>query len=49
MAEKTINFKVDAEIYKRIKIRVAEKDTTLKDYVLSLIMRDLSNESTKIK
>ena len=49
MAEKTINFKVDAEIYKRIKIRVAENDTTLKDYVLSLIMADLSNKSGKIK
>ena len=49
MADKTINFKVDAEIYKRIKIRVAEKDTKLKDYVLSLIMADLSNKSGKIK
>lgn len=43
VAEKTINFKVDAEIYKRIKIQVAEQDTTLKDYILSLIMKDLPN------
>jgi len=49
VAEKTINFKVDAEIYKRIKIQVAEQDTTLKDYVLSLIMKDISNESSQNK
>ena len=45
VADKTINFKVDAEIYKRVKIRVAEQDTTLKDYVLSLIMKDLSRDT----
>ena len=49
MAEKTINFKVDAETYKRIKIQVAEQDTTLKDYILSLIMKDLSNGNNRNK
>jgi len=42
VADKGINFKIDAEIYKRVKIRIAEQDTTLKDYILSLIMKDLS-------
>jgi len=41
MNEKSINFKVDAEIYKQIKIKVAIQDITIKDYILSLISKDL--------
>ena len=49
MADKGINFKIDAEIYKRVKIRIAEQDTTLKDYILSLIIKDLSSNTNKNK
>jgi uncharacterized protein YciU (UPF0263 family) len=41
ISEKAINFKVDSEFYKQIKIRVAEEETTLKDYVIKLIKQDL--------
>jgi len=49
VADKGINFKIDAEIYKRVKIRIAEQDTTLKDYILSLIIKDLSSNTNKNK
>ncbi|WP_256478832.1 hypothetical protein [Sebaldella sp. S0638] len=39
--EKTINFKIDAELYKKIKIKIAEEDISLKQYMLSLIKKDL--------
>lgn len=39
--EKAINFKVDEEFYKRIKIKVATDGKTLKDYVIELIKADL--------
>lgn len=39
--EKTINFKIDAELYKKIKIKIAEEDISLKQYMLSLIKNDL--------
>ncbi len=44
IAEKTINFKVDEELYKRIKIKVVEEDMTLKDYIIQLIKKDLEKE-----
>lgn len=44
MAEKGINIKIDAELYRRIKIKVATNGTTIKDYVVSLILNDLGNE-----
>jgi predicted DNA binding CopG/RHH family protein len=39
--EKTINFKVDEDFYKQIKVKIALEGITLKDYVISLIKSDL--------
>lgn len=48
MSEKTIAIRIDDELHKRIKIRLAEIDMTLKDYIISLIQSDLS-QSNPIK
>lgn len=45
--EKAINFKVDPEFYKQIKIRVAMLDTSIKDYVMNLIKKDLEKDVKK--
>lgn len=42
--EKTINFKVDEEFYKEIKIKVATEGITLKDYIINLIRDDLEKQ-----
>ena len=39
--EKAINFKIDAELYKKIKIKIAEEDISLKQYMINLIKNDL--------
>ncbi len=39
--EKAINFKVDEELYKEIKIKVATEGVTLKKYIIDLIKKDL--------
>lgn len=44
---KAINFKVDSELYKQIKIRALELDMTLKDYIVSLVQKDLKTDSKK--
>ena len=44
MAEKAINFKVDEELYKRIKVKVALEGKTLKDYIIELIKNDLETK-----
>lgn len=44
MPEKNIGIKVDAELYKKIKIRIAEEGITLKEYILNLIEKDLSSD-----
>lgn len=41
MADKAINFKVDEEFYKKIKVRIAMEGKTLKDYIIELIKKDL--------
>ncbi|WP_339001541.1 hypothetical protein KST09_11735 [Fusobacterium animalis] len=41
MSEKTINFKTEEELYKKIKIKIAEEGVTLKNYVTKLIEEDL--------
>lgn len=38
---KNIAFKVDEELYKKIKIRLAINGKTLKDYIIKLIENDL--------
>ncbi|WP_339008578.1 MULTISPECIES: hypothetical protein [Fusobacterium] len=40
--ERTINFKVDEELYREIKIKIAKEDKTLKGYILELIKKDLA-------
>jgi len=42
--EKTINFKVDEEFYKQIKVKIALEGKTLKDYVIELIKNDLEDK-----
>jgi predicted DNA-binding protein len=42
--DKTINFKVDAELYKKIKVKVAQEDKTIKGYVIELIEKDLERQ-----
>nr|DAR44561.1 MAG TPA: hypothetical protein [Caudoviricetes sp.] len=44
VSEKNIGIKVDAELYKKIKIKIAKKDITLKDYILKLIEEDLKSD-----
>jgi predicted HicB family RNase H-like nuclease len=39
--EKTINFKVNAEFYKQIKVKLAKEGKTLKQYIIELIKNDL--------
>lgn len=45
--DKAINFKVDAELYKQIKIRALELDITMKEYLIQLIKQDLENSTKK--
>lgn len=45
MKPKGINFLVDPELYKKIKLHIIEKDMTLKDYIIGLISKDLEKES----
>lgn len=44
MYEKTIAFRIDEELHKRIKLRLVETNMTLKDYVITLIENDLNHE-----
>ena len=44
MEEKTINFKIDSELYKEIKIKVAKEGKTMKQYTTELIKRDLNSD-----
>ncbi|MGO5027495.1 hypothetical protein [Candidatus Agathobaculum pullicola] len=48
MPERSIAIRVDEALYKRVKIRIAEIDITLKDYIVGLIQKDL-DESDPIK
>lgn len=44
MVQKAINFKVDEELYKQIKVKVATEGKTLKDYIIDLIRKDLEKQ-----
>lgn len=44
MAERNIGFKVDEDLYRKIKIKIAEEDKTLKEYIIELILRDLETK-----
>ena len=39
-----ITLKVSAELHKLVRIKVVEEDTTIKDYVTDLILKDLQKE-----
>lgn len=41
MADKAINIKVDEQLYKQVKIKVATDDITIKDYIIKLVEQDL--------
>lgn len=43
--EKTIAIRIDEDLHKRIKFRLAEKGITLKEYIIGLIEEDLDNPS----
>lgn len=44
MNEKTMTIRIDADLYKKIKVEVAERGITLKEYIVSLIEADLSSK-----
>jgi predicted DNA binding CopG/RHH family protein len=44
LADKAINIKVDEELYKQVKIKVATEDITIKDYIIKLIQQDLNKK-----
>lgn len=47
MAEKTITIRIDEELHKDIKVHIAKKGMSLKDYLLELIKKDLYGEVDK--
>lgn len=44
MAERNIAIRVDEELFKKIKVRLADNGMTLKDYIISLIEEDLKKD-----
>ena len=46
--EKAINFKIDSELYKKIKIKTVMEDVTIKQYILGLIEKDIENSEATI-
>lgn len=46
--EKAINFKIDSELYKKIKIKNVMEDITIKQYILALIKKDIENSEESI-
>ena len=47
MPEKSIAIRIDEKLFKKIKIRLADLDVTLKDYIIGLIQKDLSDSMVK--
>ena len=47
MSEKAVSFKVNEDFYKEIKVHLALKGGTLKDYVINLIKQDLEKSKKK--
>lgn len=39
--EKSITIRVEEELHTRIKVAIAKKGVTLKDYIISLVEKDL--------
>lgn len=46
-AERTLAFRIDEQLYREIKIKLAEEGITLKSYVLGLIDKDLHEKPHK--
>lgn len=46
--EKAINFKIDSELYKKIKIKTVMEDISIKQYILGLIKKDIENSEESI-
>ena len=44
MTERNISFKVSEDFYKKVKVQVALEGITLKDYIISLIEKDLETK-----
>lgn len=44
MAERNIAIRVDEELFKKIKVQLADNGMTLKDYIISLIEEDLKKD-----
>lgn len=44
MAERNIAIRVDEELFKKIKVRLADNGMTLKDYIISLVEEDLKKD-----
>ncbi|UYO61816.1 type II toxin-antitoxin system HicB family antitoxin [Acetobacterium wieringae] len=47
MAEKTITIRINEELHKDIKVHIAKRGISLKDYLLELIEKDLYGEVDK--
>ncbi|MBP2032580.1 putative HicB family RNase H-like nuclease [Clostridium algifaecis] len=41
MAEKTITVRIDDDLHKAIKVNIAKRGISLKDYIVGLIKKDL--------
>lgn len=42
--EKDVHFKVNEELYKKLRIRMIEKDLNIKEYFIDLIEKDLKEK-----
>ncbi|WP_446897418.1 toxin-antitoxin system HicB family antitoxin [Clostridium sp. LBM24168] len=47
MTEKTITIRIDDNLHKDIKINIAKKGISLKDYIVGLVKKDLYGEISK--
>ena len=45
MQEKTIAIRVDEELHREIRLRTADLNITLKDYIVSLVKQDLKSKN----
>lgn len=44
MSEKSITIRVEEDLHTRIKVEVAKKGITLKDYIINLVEEDLKKK-----
>jgi len=44
MSDKTITIRVTQELHKQIKVKIAKKGISLKDYLIDLIEKDLKKD-----